>query len=110
MDPYSGTPANAYDARMKAQPRPGYPEHKWFAYDQKYWISILPYMEFEGDNLSKLELYPIELGQEKSRSQKGRPMLAKGELAEKILQIITELSKPYGTLIVKKDNIGIVNL
>jgi poly-gamma-glutamate synthesis protein (capsule biosynthesis protein) len=110
MDPYSGTPADAYDARMNAPPRPGYPEHKWFAYDEKYWISILPYMEYEGDKLTKLLLYPIQLGQDKPRSQKGRPVMAKGELADKILDIIKKLSKPYGTKITVKNGIGLLNL
>jgi poly-gamma-glutamate capsule biosynthesis protein CapA/YwtB (metallophosphatase superfamily) len=110
MDPYSGTPADAYDARMKSTPRFGYPEHKWFAYDEKYWISVLPSMEFEGDRLTKLELHPVQLGQDLPRSQKGRPMLAKGELADKILGIIKKLSKPYGTEIVKKKGVGVVKL
>ena len=110
MDPYSGTPADAYDARMKSTPRFGYPEHKWFAYDEKYWISVLPSMEFEGDRLTKLELHPVQLGQDLPRSQKGRPMLAKGELANKILGIIKKLSKPYGTEIVKKKGVGVVKL
>jgi poly-gamma-glutamate capsule biosynthesis protein CapA/YwtB (metallophosphatase superfamily) len=110
LDPYSGTPADAYDARMKSTPRPGYPEHKWFAYEEKYWISVLPYMEFEGDRLTKLELHPVQLGQDLPRSQKGRPMFATGELADKILGIITKLSKPYGTEIVKKKGVGVVKL
>ena len=110
MDPYSGSPADAYDARMKSTPRFGYPEHKWFAYDEKYWISVLPSMEFEGDRLTKLELHPVQLGQDLPRSQKGRPMLAKGELANKILGIIKKLSKPYGTEIVKKKGVGVVKL
>jgi poly-gamma-glutamate capsule biosynthesis protein CapA/YwtB (metallophosphatase superfamily) len=110
LDPYSGTPAAAYDARMKSPPRPGYPEHKWFAYDEKYWISVLPCMEFEADRLTKLELHPVQLGQDLPRSQKGRPMLAKGELADKILGIIKKLSKTYGTEIVKKKGVGVVKL
>jgi poly-gamma-glutamate capsule biosynthesis protein CapA/YwtB (metallophosphatase superfamily) len=110
MDPYGGTPADAYDARMEAPPRPGWPEHKWFAYDEKYWISVLPYMEYEGDKLTKLELYPVQLGQDKPRSQKGRPVMAKGELAEKILGIIKKLSEPYGTKITVKDGVGVVKL
>ncbi len=110
LDPYSGTPADAYDTRMEAPPRPGRSEHKWFAYDEKYWISVLPHMEYEGDKLVKLVLYPIQLGQEKPRSQKGRPMLAKGELADKILGIMSKLSEPYGTKILVVDGVGLVEL
>ncbi len=110
LDPYSGTPADAYDARMKPQKRPGAPESKWFADDQKYWISVVPQMAFEEDGLKELRLHPIELGQEKPRSQRGRPKFAKGELADKILEIMTKLSKPYGTTITNVDGVGVVAL
>jgi poly-gamma-glutamate synthesis protein (capsule biosynthesis protein) len=110
MDPYGGTPADAYDIRMKAPPRLGYPESKWFAYDEKYWISFLPFMEYEGESLTNLKLYPFHLGQDKPRSQKGRPVMAYGELAEKILGIIKNLSKPYGTEIIVKEGVGSVKL
>jgi hypothetical protein len=108
MDPYSGTPADAYDFRMNAPPRLGHTESKWFAYDEKYWISFLPFMEYDGDSLATLELYPFHLGQDKPRSQKGRPGMAYGKLAEKILGIIKNLSKPYGTEIIIKDGVGSV--
>ncbi len=110
LDPYSGTPSDAYDARQKAPPRPGYAEHKWFTEEEKYWISVMPYMIFDGDGLVELRLYPIELGQEKPRSQRGRPMLAEPELAEKILKVISELSKPYGTEVVADKGVGKVKL
>ena len=110
LDPYSGTPADAFDARQKAPPRPGYPPHKWFTDDEKYWLSLIPSMTFEGGRLTGLKLYPIELGQAKPRSQRGRPMLAEPELAAKILGIIRELSKPYGTKIAVEDGVGVVKL
>jgi len=37
-------------------------------------------------------------------------MLAKGELADKILGIIKKLSEPYGTKITVKDGVGVVEL
>lgn len=110
LDPYSGTPADAYDARQKAPPRPGYPARKWFTEEEKYWISVIPHMTFEGDRLTELKLHPIELGQAKPRSQRGRPILAEPELAAKILRIIKKLSKPYGTEITVEDGVGVVEL
>jgi poly-gamma-glutamate synthesis protein (capsule biosynthesis protein) len=110
LDPYSGTPSEAYDTRQKAPPRLGYPAHKWFTQDEKYWISILPHMTFEGDQLKELKLHPIDLGQSKPRSQRGRPLLAEPEKAEKILKIMKKLSKPYGTEITVEDGVGIVEL
>jgi hypothetical protein len=67
-------------------------------------------MTFEGDQLKELKLYPIDLSQSKPRSQRGRPLLAEPEKAEKILKIIKKLSKPYGTEITVEDGVGIVEL
>jgi len=110
IDPYCGTVSMAFDARQRAPPTPGYPVHKWFTEDEKYWISFTPRMVFEGDRLRELTLHPIELGQGKPRSQRGRPTLADARTGEKILGIISKLSEPYGTEIVVKDNVGVVRL
>jgi len=110
LDPYSGTPSEAYDTRQKAPPRPGYPIQKWFTLEEKYWISVVPHMTFEGDRLKELKLYPIDLGQSKPRSQRGRPLLAEPKQADKILGIIQKLSKPYDTEISIEDGVGVVEL
>ena len=110
LDPYSGVVSDAYDARQQAKPKPGNQEHKWFTEDEKYWISVLPRMEYKGDELSELQLYPVELGMNKPRSQRGRPMLADAKYGKKILGVIKKLSEPYGTEIKVKDNVGIVQL
>lgn len=110
LDPYGGKVSTAFDARYDTKPRPGYQEHKWFTKDEKYWMSVLPRMEFEEDRIVDLVLYPIELGQEKPRSQRGRPMLADEVKGEKILGIIKKLSEPYGTEIKIEENKGILKL
>jgi poly-gamma-glutamate synthesis protein (capsule biosynthesis protein) len=110
LDPYNGVPSQAYDTRQKAEAKPGYPKTPWFVDDRKYWISVVPVMAFEGDNLTELKLYPIDLGQHKPRSQRGKPILANRELAIEILEIIRKLSKPYGTDIINEDGIGTVTV
>ncbi|MGD2201200.1 MAG: CapA family protein [Candidatus Bathyarchaeota archaeon] len=110
LDPYSGTPSDAFDARQDAPPRPGWPEHKWFTKDRKYWISVIPFMEFEGDQLSSLRLHPVELGQDKPRSQRGRPMFVDEEEGAEIVGIMEELSEPYGTEITIENGIGTVKV
>ncbi len=106
LDPYSGGVSDAFDARQRAPPRPGYPEQKWFTEDEKYWMSVLPWMEFEGGRLKEMRLYPVDLGQHRPRSQRGRPMMAGAEIGERILGKIVELSKPYGTEITIRDGVG----
>jgi poly-gamma-glutamate capsule biosynthesis protein CapA/YwtB (metallophosphatase superfamily) len=110
LDPYAGTVSQAYNARCDAPPRPGYPETKWFTEEEKYWVSIVPEMKFKEDKLKELKLYPIELGRDKPRSQRGRPLLADLETGEHILKRISELSEQYGTKIDIVNNIGTVKL
>jgi poly-gamma-glutamate synthesis protein (capsule biosynthesis protein) len=110
MDPYSGTPADAYDTRTEPKPTPGRRKPSWFGDDEKYWISVVPRMRFDGDALDELRLYPIELGWKKARSQRGRPILARGELADKIIGIMVKLSEPYGTMVNNVDGVGVVDL
>ena len=110
LDPYSGVVSDAYNARQEAETKPGNRSHKWFTEDEKYWISVLPRMRYNGDKLSELRLYPVELGMNKTRSQRGRPMLADVEYGEKILRVIKKLSKPYGTEMDIKENVGIVKV
>ncbi len=108
LEEYSGVVSDAYDKRQVAKRPLGYPEGKWFTDDEKYWISIVPRMEFKGDKLEDMYLYPIELGMEKPRSQRGRPMMASGDKAVEILEIIEKLSKPYGTKMEIVDDVGVV--
>jgi poly-gamma-glutamate synthesis protein (capsule biosynthesis protein) len=104
LNKYQGTPADAYDARSK--------KHHAYAGPHAYerWISFYPKMVFEGDRLVELKLYPIDLGENKPRSQRGRPITAGKKLAEKILGILKNRSKPYGTEIIVENGIGIVSL
>jgi poly-gamma-glutamate synthesis protein (capsule biosynthesis protein) len=110
LDPYSGVVSDAYDRRQTIKTRPGYKISKWFTNDEKYWISVLPKIEYRDNELSELHLYPIELGMGKPRSQRGRPMMTDNKLGKKILGIIKKLSEPYGTEIKIHENVGIVQL
>jgi hypothetical protein len=61
----------------------------------------------EGDALSTLELFPVELGFGQTRPRRGTPVLSDDPA---ILQHLTELSTAYGTRIVTERNIGRVVL
>jgi len=111
LDPYKGAVSEAFDTRADAPPTPGRPTGgKWFTKDRKYWISVIPFMEFEGDRLSSLKLYPVELGQDKPRSQRGRPMFVDEEEGAEIVGIMKKLSKSYGTEITIEGGIGTVKV
>lgn len=102
LDHYA-TPADYYDKRSDHDQR-GFPSKA------KYWESVLPWCRYQDGQLAELKLYPVTLGFGKPRTVRGRPQLAKGELAESILRQMAELSRPFGTEITIQDGIGLITL
>ncbi len=100
---YSNTPADYYDKRSDG-------DNKGFPAEKRFWQSILPKCYYENGELTKIEIYPITLGFNKKRTVRGRPMLACDNEGKEILEKIKELSSPFGTKIVIKDNVGYIEV
>ena len=107
---WNALPADLYDARERGRPDSTSMGFKWFTEKPEYWESILIYSKFDQNEPKKIKLYPLELGLEKNRANRGRPFLASGKKAEKILTDISKLSEKYQTKIIIKDNYGIIEL
>ncbi len=102
LDHYA-TPADYYDKRSDNG-------KKSFPSAERYWQSFVPKCRYEAGELVELTLYPITLGFGKSRTVRGRPLLASGDAAENIISQLADLSKPFGTEIVFDGKAGIVKL
>ncbi|MBI4540083.1 MAG: CapA family protein [Gemmatimonadetes bacterium] len=77
---------------------------------QLAWEGAVPLVKFQNGKLHEIRIYPISLGFGMPRPQRGRPLLAKGEGARKIIGDLQRLSKPYGTTIEYVDDTGVVRL
>ena len=75
--------------------------------DQRVWKSFIPGIEFKNNQIEQILLYPIELGFNFPRSQKGKPSRSADD---SILNDLSGLSVEYGTAISIKDGIGEVKL
>jgi hypothetical protein len=95
------TPADFSDRRYRN-------DTTGFPVDPEIWRSVIALPSYRSGKLQKIELLPIELGQKKARSQRGRPVLASGEVAQAIIQRLAELSAPYGTRIVFENGKGVI--
>lgn len=93
------TPADFFDRREGAHPT----EAVW-------WENTIARVRFQGRKLAEVILYPLDQGFGRPRPQRGRPGLARGDHALRILQRIQRLSQPYGTAIEILDGLGIVRL
>ena len=66
-----------------------------FPADRMIWEAVVAVPKFRGEQLTELALHPITLGFGQSRSVRGRPLFAEGELGQKILGDITKLSQRW---------------
>jgi len=81
-----------------------------FPTQREIWESVVALPTFRGETLESIELVPITLGFGKSRTERGRPMLADRELAAKILTDLVERSTPFGTTIEVRNGRGFVRV
>jgi poly-gamma-glutamate synthesis protein (capsule biosynthesis protein) len=100
--PLTASPADFFDARSSNDTR-GFPA------DQKIWESVIAEAVFNGKReLQGISLYPITLGFRQSRTERGRPMPATGELAASIIDRVAKLSKTRGTNVAFQNGKGVV--
>ena len=81
-----------------------------FPADRMIWEAVVAVPKFRGEQLIELTFHPITLGFGQSRSVRGRPMFADGELGQKILGDLVKLSDAMGTKITIRNGIGYVAL
>ena len=81
--PASATPADLFDARGA---RGG------FAVDPAYWESVVATVQFDGDRLAEIRLYPVTLGHGLPRAQRGNPVLAAPDTGRAIIERVARLS------------------
>ena len=73
---------------------------------------LLTTSHFEGGKLTEVRLYPADLGIEGTRtvSKAGVPMTPSPQQAQRILKLVQDLSKPYGTTIAIENNVGVIRV
>lgn len=94
-------PADYLDARYDK-------DRRSFPADREYWDSIVALTKWEGGKFVSAELHPITLGFQQPRSQRGRPKLASGADAARILEMMTVRSRAFGATVTVKNGIGVV--
>lgn len=89
-----------------------------------WWSSAVIKLEMEGEKLRRVLLHPVEMGRDMSPEVKqtrrtgkgehhnteGRPMMAKGEDAVRIIDRYRRLSEPFGTQIEFRNGVGVIEL
>jgi poly-gamma-glutamate capsule biosynthesis protein CapA/YwtB (metallophosphatase superfamily) len=97
------TPTDFLDARTGNETR-GFPA------SPEYWHGLLAECAFESGKLAALRLHPLDLGHGRSRSQRGRPVLARAKVAAAILKRVARLARRHGTDIAIEGETGVVRV
>jgi poly-gamma-glutamate synthesis protein (capsule biosynthesis protein) len=72
------------------------------------WEQMFAVVDYDGDRLHEIRLYPIDLGFNSPPSQRGRPMLADPATGARILKRLQRLSAPLGTVVRIESGVGII--
>jgi len=97
------TPSDFLDARTNGGKK-GHPS------DPAYWENMFAVCAFENKSLRQIRVHPIDQGFGRPRPQRGRPVLAEGEVASRVIERVTRLSQRYGTTITNRDGIGVIEI
>jgi poly-gamma-glutamate capsule biosynthesis protein CapA/YwtB (metallophosphatase superfamily) len=97
------TPSDFLDARTNGGKK-GHPS------DPAYWENMFAVCDFSSNKLNEIRIHPIDQGFGRPRPQRGRPVLADGEVANRVIERVTKLSQRYGTEIVNRSNVGVIEL
>ena len=97
------TPADFYDARSRLGTRGQVAE-------PVRWESFVAVVAFNNHQLNEISLYPIDLGFGRPRYRQGRPLLASGPTADRVLTRLQALSQPFGTVIDINGDVGTVRV
>jgi poly-gamma-glutamate capsule biosynthesis protein CapA/YwtB (metallophosphatase superfamily) len=97
------TPADFLDARTSGGKK-GHPS------DPAYWENMFAVCRFDARKLKEINIYPIDQGFGRPRPQRGRPVLAEGDIAKRVIERVVRLSQRYGTSIHARDGVGVIEL
>jgi poly-gamma-glutamate capsule biosynthesis protein CapA/YwtB (metallophosphatase superfamily) len=97
------TPSDFLDARTDGGKK-GHPS------DPAYWENMFAVCEFSSNKLKQIRVHPIDQGFGRPRPQRGRPVLAEAEVVNRVIERVTRLSERYGTKIVNKGDVGLIQL
>lgn len=100
---HDATPTDFLDARTGGGTK-GHIAHAGF------WENIMVTCSFREGNLAEIKIHPVEQGFGTSLAQRGRPVLASGEIADRVIQRVAELSEIYGVTVRNENGVGVITL
>ena len=66
--------------------------------------------EYSKNKLKEIRVHAIDQGFARPRPQRGRPLLAEGEVANRVIERVLRLSRRYGTKVSNRNGVGVIEL
>lgn len=76
--------------------------------NSRFFESVVATSRYAGGKVAEIRLYPIELGLDAEGADKGVPAMASPAIAQRILERLQALSRPYGTVITIEKGVGVI--
>ncbi|HVJ51204.1 MAG TPA: CapA family protein [Aliidongia sp.] len=111
-------PSDSYE-RFRADPQmtPGMvykqrsdDDRKGFPAETRFWETVMPICSFDNGRLAGIEIFPVTLGLGQKRHLRGRPRLAAGDEATRILDRFARLSRPFDTRLDIRNGVATLSL
>ena len=85
---------------------------KGFFQRREPWEAFAAVLRYRGGALEQIRLVPMDLGFDRATPTRGMPRYAGEALGRRIIDYVSEMSRPYGTVIryVEGENAGLVDL
>ena len=99
----NATPADFLDARTNGGKK-GHPS------DPAYWENMFAVCAYSKNKLKEIRVHAIDQGFARPRPQRGRPLLAEGEVANRVIERVVGLSRRYGTKVSNRNGVGVIEL
>lgn len=100
---YEATPADFLDARTGGGTK-GHVAHAGF------WENMVVTCHHRSGKLAEVRIHPTDLGFGKPRGQRGRPMLAGREVAERVIARVGDMSRRYGVEVRNQNGVGVITV
>lgn len=78
-----------------------------YAVQWPIWNAVMAAWTMEDGKITEVQLYPVELGMKKARSQKGVPVMNR---STETLDYLQKISEQFGTKIEQEDGVGYIRL
>ena len=75
-----------------------------------FWENMVVTCHYRAGVLAEIRVHPTDLGFGRPRGQRGRPMRAHGEMADRVIARVRKMSGAYGSNLTNESGVGVLRI